>query len=171
MEHIAILLVCLSVYHKKLWYFHSNDFLDFWQDDRGQWVGRNYRAGFPRKIPDHSIITKTCQFRHIFEFWRKSRSETPIFYCRNGKNHPSSESLRKPHVRENSGSGNNEPRVTPIDAIFAFFGHIEWSISGKVHNWPEWYFRFRKTYTRTTYPEKISHRALVVHDIWPPRFL
>ena len=155
---------------KKLWYFPTVVFLDFWQKLRGRKSKTPSRAGFPRKNPDHSIIIKKCHFRHIIEFWRKMTHESDIERLFFGKLGPFLNSLRKPHVRQNCGSGNNEPGATQIDAIFAFFGHIEWSISGKVHLWPEWYFIFRKTYMRTTYPVKVSQSASAVHEICPPRF-
>ena len=80
-------------------------------------------------------------------------------------------SLRKPHVQNKFGSWNNQPRVTPIDAIFVIFYYIEWTITQKVHVWPKWFFGYWKRYLRTIYPWKISHRALVDHEIWPPQFL
>ena len=40
-------------------------------------------------------------------------------------------SLRKPHVRVTFTSFKNEPGATLIEAIFAFFGHIEWTIAQK----------------------------------------
>ena len=79
-------------------------------------------------------------------------------------------SLQQPHVWQNFGSWNDEPGVTPIDAIFAFFDHIEWTIAEKLPVWWKWCFGYRKRYLRTTYPEKMSHRALAVHEICPPRF-
>ena len=61
--------------------------------------------------------------------------------------------------------------LTQIDAFFAFFGHIEWTIAEKLPVWWKWCFGYRKRYLRTIYPENLSHRASVVHEICLPRFL
>ena len=113
---------------------------------------------------------RNVHFLEVFIFLQKnykfSGKSDSIFW----KLGPFLNSLRKPHVRQESGSGNNEPGATPIDAIFAFFGHIEWTIAEKLPVWWKWCFGYRKRYLRTTYPEKMSHRALAVHEICPPRF-
>ena len=77
----SIQRICWSVYHKKLWYFHSNDFWDFWQEVRNWWNQERDTAGFSGKTPVHSIITffNTKKFlpenqsfprQTVFGFWK-----------------------------------------------------------------------------------------------------
>ena len=84
---------------------------------------------------------------------------------------PFSDLPAKFHVQKRSGSFKMEVWLTPIDAFFAIFDHFEWSTAQKVHVWAKRFFGHWKRYLRTTYPEKISPRAWVDHEIRPPRFL
>ena len=75
--------------------------------------------------PIHPRITETCLFWLKKIFCRKSKSKTPIFYCRNRKNQPSYKSLKNFKCGKNLVPVFSKPGVPPIDAIFAFF---EWFI-------------------------------------------
>ena len=86
--------------------------------------GRNVHGGFSGKIPDHSIITKTCQKRPFFDFdqnltensWRNFSGKFFLWNYRFLGVSP-----RKPHVREESGSFFKKFSVRRVYAFWPFW--------------------------------------------------
>ena len=66
------LSVGLSVYHKKLWYFHSNDFSETLHHVRHWKTMSRDRAGLSKKILDHPQNTKMWSKWHFFDFFSKT---------------------------------------------------------------------------------------------------
>ena len=55
----------VSVSPRKLSYFPTLDFANFWSEVRYRYSKKTDEAGLSKKNPDHPIITKTCIFRYL----------------------------------------------------------------------------------------------------------